>query len=458
MKGCCANSPGPRASRFHGHPDKCLVEEMIRRFLKRSNAPHVGIFIALLTFLASPAAHAVSAVSMDLITSGLIQPMTVTSAPGDPRLFVTEKSGVIYSIDRQTGAKSIFLDISSKVGTAGERGLLGFTFDPSFQSNGRFYVDYSDKSTGNTVIERYQISSSNPSVGDPGSAYRLMTIDQPAGETSHKAGWIGFRPGEPKNLYIATGDGAWSPTTPDPYGNAQNLNSDLGKILRIDVTTSSADRNYGIPTDNAFAGSGNPEIWAYGLRNPFRDSFDRLTADFIIADVGFSALDEVDFLPASAQAGTNFGWPVREGNQGSPLPGAMDPIFTIPVGDGSALIGGIIYRGPIKSLYGLYFYADFVNKTIKSFRYDPSTGVVSDEFDWTQILLSLYGDVGVTSFGEDGLGNLFLTDFDGGKLFAFIPAPSPLPSALWMMLGGLVVLGFAAYRGKKKNAAAVAMA
>jgi len=422
---------------------------------KRSIAPHISVFTALLTFLASPVAHAVS---MNLIASGLIQPMTVTSATGDSRLFVAEKSGVIYAIDRQTGAKSVFLDISSKVGTDGERGLLGFTFDPAFQSNGRFYVDYSDKSTGNTAIERYQISSSNPSVGDPGSAYRLMTIDQPAGETSHKAGWIGFRPGEPNNLYIATGDGAWSPTTADPYGNAQNLNSNLGKILRIDITTSSPDRNYGIPTGNAFAGSGNPEIWAYGLRNPFRDSFDKLTGALLIADVGFSALDEVDFLAASAQAGTNFGWPVREGNQGPLLPGSTDPIFNIPVGTGSALIGGIVYRGPIQSLYGVYFYADFVNETIKSFRYDPSTGVVSEEFDWTQIWFSLYGDVGVTSFGEDGLGNLFLTDFNGGRLFGLTPDPTPLPSTLLMMLSGLVVLGFVAYRGTKNNAGAVAVA
>jgi len=422
---------------------------------KRSIATHISVFIALLTILASPEVHAAS---LALIATGLNQPMTATSAPGDSRLFVTEKSGVIYAIDRQTGAKSVFLDISSKVGTDGERGLLGFTFDPAFQSNGRFYVDYLDKSTGNTVIERYQISSGNPSVADPGSAYPLMTIDQPAGETSHKAGWIGFRPGEPNNLYIATGDGAWSPTTPDPYGNAQNLNSNLGKILRIDVTTSSAGRNYGIPADNAFAGSGNPEIWAYGLRNPFRDSFDKLTGALIIADVGFSALDEVDFLATSAQAGTNFGWPVREGNQGSALPGATDPIFNIPVGNGSALIGGVVYRGPIQSLYGLYFYADFVNKTIKSFRYDPSTGVVSDEFDWTQLWFSLYGDVGVTSFGEDGLGNLFLTDFDGGRLFGLTPDPTPLPPTWLMLLSGVVVLGFLAYRATKKNAASVAMA
>jgi glucose/arabinose dehydrogenase len=427
---------------------------MIIKASKWSTALRIGVLVALLTLLASPVAHAVS---LDLIASGLTQPMTVTTAPGDPRLFVTEKSGVIYAIDRQTGTKSVFLDLSSKVGTAGERGLLGFAFDPAFQSNGRFYVDYSDKSTGNTVIERYQISSSIPSVGDPGSALQIMTVPQPPGETSHKAGWIGFRPGESNNLYIATGDGAFAGSTPDPYNNAQNLNSNLGKILRIDVTTTGPSKNYGIPTGNI--ASGNPEIWAYGLRNPFRDSFDRLTGALWIADVGLTTLDEVDFLAAGAQGGTNFGWPVREGNQGGLLLGATDPIFNIPVGTGSAIIGGIVYRGPIQSLYGVYFYADYVNQTIKSLRYDPSTGVVSDEFDWTQLLFSPYGGVSVTSFGEDGFGNLFLTDIAGGRLFGLTQSlTTPLPTTWLMLLSGFVGLSFLTYRGPKKKAATVAAA
>ena len=422
---------------------------MICRVSKRSAASVIGVSIALLTLLASPVAHAAT---LDLITGGLTQPMTVISAPGDPRLFVTEKSGVIYAVDRQTGTKSVFLDLSSKVGTTNERGLLGFVFDPAFQSNGRFYVDYSDKTTGNTIIERYQVSSGNPSVGDAGSAFHLVTIDQPVGETSHKAGWIGFRPGEPNNLYIATGDGAWSPTTADPYGNGQNLNSNLGKILRIDVTTTSNNLNYGIPAGNAFTGSGNPEIWAYGLRNPFRNSFDKLTGALWIADVGFNSLDEVDFLAASAQAGTNFGWAVREGNIGGALPGANDPIFNIPIGNGASITGGLVYRGPIQSLNGLYFYADFVNKTIKSFRYDPSTGIVSDEFDWTQALFSLYGGIAVTSFGEDSFGNLFLTDFFGGRVFGLVAdATTPLPSTWLTLLSGFVGLGLLAYRGPRRK-------
>jgi glucose/arabinose dehydrogenase len=390
------------------------------------------------------------AVSVELVAGGLTEPMTVTSATGDSRLFVAQKGGVIYSIDRQTGAKSVFLDLSSNIDTAGERGLLGLAFDPNFQTNGRFYVNYSDKSTGNTIVERYQVSSSGPSVGDPGSAYRMMTIEQPAGETSHKAGWIGFRPGEPQNLYIATGDGAWDPTIPDPYKTAQNPNSNLGKILRIDVTTSTAGRNYGIPVDNAFApGTGNPEIWALGVRNPFRNSFDRVTGAFYIADVGFSALDEVNYLPASIAAGANLGWSVREGNQGAPLSGSTDPIFTIPVGpSGSAIIGGVVYRGPIQSLYGSYFYADFVRQTIMSFRYDPLTGQISDQFDWTALWFGQFGGVNLTSFGEDDFGNLFMTDFTGGRLFSLLPDPVPLPGTLIMLLSGLIGFGVLFSRGQ----------
>jgi glucose/arabinose dehydrogenase len=399
-------------------------------------------------------APAAQAVSIELVASGFTEPMSVTSAIGDPRLFVTEKGGVIYTVDRGTGVKSLFLDISSKVGTDGERGLLGFTLDPAFASNGRFFVNYSDKTTGNTIIERYQTSSGNPSVGDGGSAVRLMTIDQPAGETNHKAGWIGFRPGEPNNLYIATGDGAFRPTTPDPYGNSQNLNSNLGKILRIDVTTTSPGKAYGIPTGNVDASIGNPEIWAYGLRNPFRASFDKLTGDFWIADVGFTKLDEVNFLASGTPGGTNFGWPIREGNVGSSLPGSTDPIFTAAVGAGSALIGGLVYRGPIASLYGAYFYADYVNKTLKSFRYNPTTGLITDEIDWTWLLAS-FGEVGITSFGEDAFGNLFLTDLDGGRLFSLTSdIGTPLPSALPLFATGLGLMGLAAGRRKRKVLAA----
>jgi glucose/arabinose dehydrogenase len=408
----------------------------------------VGTFLALLLFFASPAAHAMS---MELIATGFTEPMTVTSAPDDnSTLFVAEKGGIIYAVDRQTGTKSVFLDISSKVETTGERGLLGFTFDPNFQTNGRFYVDYSN-AAGNTVIERYQVSSGNPSIGDPASASPLLTVDQPA-NTSHKAGWIGFRPGEPNNLYIATGDGAYvDNNTPDPYGNGQNLSSNLGKILRIDVTTGTA-------ANNTFSASANPEIWAYGLRNPFRNSFDRVTGDLWIADVGFTSLDEVNFLAAGTPAGTNFGWALREGNPGATPAGLTDPIFTVPVGAGAAIIGGIVYRGPIDTLYGLYFFADYVNKTVKSFRYDPDTGIVSDLIDWTQIWFALFGDVRVTSFGEDNLGNMFLTDFQGGRLFGLMADPVPLPASLPLLLSGVIGLGMLAYRRTKKSAAAVATA
>ena len=413
-----------------------------------------GIFLAFVPLLVTTATYAAT---IELIAGGFNQPMTVTSAAGDARLFVAEKGGIVRAIDRQTGTSSVFLDLSARVSTQGERGLLGLTFDPNFQSNGRFYVNYSDASTGHTIIERYQTSSGGLSAGNPASAYRLMTIEQPA-NTSHKAGWIGFRPGEPNNLYIATGDGAWHPTEPDPNKTAQNLKSSLGKILRIDVTTSTVDRNYGVPNDNSFTSPNqpgvtpNPEIWAYGLRNPFRNSFDRLTGSLYIADVGFSALDEVNYLAAGAPAGANFGWSVREGNQGPQLPGATDPILNISIPTtGAALVGGIVYRGPIESLDGMYFYADFVNQTVKSFRYNAATGQITDQTDWTALWFSSFGGVRVTSFGEDALGNLFLTDFESGRLFGLTPDPVPLPPALTLFASALIGGGVVAWRTKRKQ-------
>lgn len=398
-------------------------------------------------------AHVYAETSFQLIASGLNQPMVVTTAAGSSNLYVAEKDGVIRTVNQQTGASSIFLDISSNINTDGERGLLGFTFDPNYSSNGHFYVNYSDKNTGNTIIERY--TASNYTV-DPSSANRIMTIEQPANETSHKAGWIGFRPGEASNLYIATGDGAWHPTISDPYGNGQNLDSNLGKMLRIDVTQDafSADstRNYAIPTGN-MTGDVNPEIWAYGLRNPFRNSFDSLTGDLWIGDVGFSDFDEVNFVANGISGGTNFGWDLREGNQGAAVPGATDPIFTSPVlADGSAIIGGLVYRGPISSLVGMYLYADFVQGKVKSFRFDPLTGEVTDERDWTNEWLLELGTM-ISSFGTDADGNLFITDFSNGRILGLRSSDVnavPVPGAM-VLFGSAIPLLIASRRKSGLN-------
>ncbi len=384
-----------------------------------------------------------NAQDLSLLTTGLNQPMVVTSASGDARMFVAEKTGVIRSVDVQTGASSVFLDLSSKVGTQGERGLLGLSFDPNFASNGRLYVNYSDKTTGNTVIERYTASGSSHATASIASAQSVMTIEQPAGETSHKAGWIGFRPGEPDNLYITTGDGAWRANTADPYQNSQNLHSNLGKMLRIDVNhddfAGDATRNYAIPTGNPFAGAtvGNDEIWAYGLRNPFRASFDSQSGDLWIADVGFKSWDEVTFLAAGTGAGANLGWDLREGTSGPSVPGSTDPIYTTPVGTGAAIIGGLVYHGGVAALNGSYVFADYVSGSIKSLRYNGHT--VTEVHDWTSQWLASYGGANISSFGEDANGNLYFTDLNQGRVFV-LSSPVPEPGSVVLMSFGLGAL------------------
>lgn len=393
--------------------------------------------------LAASAAEAAETAKLSVLASGFNQPMVVTSAAGDERLFVAEKGGRIYGVDRTTGQRSLFLDLSDRVATQGERGLLGLTLDPDFARNGRFYVDYSEKTQGHTVIERYEATGALRASASTTSALRIMTVEQPAGETSHKAGWIGFRPGEADHLYIATGDGAWRRNVADPYQVSQNLRSNLGKMLRVDISrddyADDSGRNYAIPRDNPWADGmdANAEIWSYGLRNPFRASFDRLTGDLWLADVGFTQWDEVDFLANGSPGGTNWGWDLREGGSGPEVPGATDPVFVTPVGSGAAIIGGVVYRGPDTSLAGRYVFADYVTGRIRSLRYDGSQ--VSEVQDLTARWLADVGPAAISSFGEDAAGRLYLTDLAHGRLLALsTPVPEPAPAAL--MLAGLAGL------------------
>ena len=250
---------------------------------------------------AVPNAHALNTT---LVGSGFSEPVALASPAGDSRLFIVEKAGRIQLLDN--GARSTYLDISAQVDTDGERGLLGLAFDPNFAANGRFYVNYIDKATKNTVVAAYTAPSAASNTADAASAKTIISIAQPAGLSNHKAGWIGFRPGDGNNLYIATGDGGGGN---DPNNNAQNLSSNLGKMLRI---TPQANGGYTIPASNPFVGvAGNDEIWAYGLRNPYRNSFDRATGDFYIADVGQGLREELDFEAAGTAGGRNNGWPSR---------------------------------------------------------------------------------------------------------------------------------------------------
>ena len=245
--------------------------------------------------LAAPAA------ALDLAGSGFSAPLFLAAPAGDPRLFVVEKSGTVKV--RSGGVWSTFLDISPSVNADGERGLLGLAFDPNFADpNNRYvYVYYNDQTPNrNSIVTRYQVDAANPNSVDLASAQRILTIEQPAGLQNHKGGWIGFRPGEPGNLYIATGDGGGSN---DPSNNAQTLGTPLGKILRVNVRDDAfpadANVNYAIPAGNPFAGgatTADDAVWAYGLRNPFRNSFDLQSGDLWLGDVGQGAREEIDFV------------------------------------------------------------------------------------------------------------------------------------------------------------------
>lgn len=352
------------------------------------------------------------------IGSGYTQPVFLTAPAGDARLFVVEKGGVIKT--QQGGSVATWLDISGQVDTGGERGLLGLAFDPAFASNGRFYVDYIDKTTLNTVVASYTVNASGGV--EVASAKTIITVAQPAGRSNHKAGWIGFNAADPGQLYIATGDGG---SSNDPDNNAQNLNSNLGKLLRI---TPSAGGGYTVPANNPFVGvAGNDEIWAYGLRNPYRNSFDRLTGDLWIGDVGQGAREEVDFASAAQGLGrgANYGWRVREGSIATPgisdptPPNLTGPLFDYNRSVGGTVIGGYVYHGADASLDGKYVFGDYVAGKIWSY----SNGTTTE-------LAAPFGAFELTSFGEGGDGSLYAVGINGNIYLLAAAVPEPAPAAL----------------------------
>jgi len=347
----------------------------------------------------------------EIVASGFTKPVQVTHArDGSQRLFVVEQTGWITIIQDNTVLPDPFLDLSGKISSGGERGLLGLAFHPDFSSNGYFYVNYTRTSDGATVIARYTVST-NPNLADLNSGTTLLTISQPY--SNHNGGQLAFGPDG--YLYIGTGDGG---SGGDPQNIAQNIDSLLGKILRLDVDHGSP---YAIPPDNPYLDSaGADEIWALGLRNPWRFSFDRDTGDLYIGDVGQNQWEEIDFEAAGSPGGTNFGWRCKEGihtfNTEPPCDDSIflatltDPITEYSHEEGQSVTGGFVYRGDqYTAMQGWYFYADYVQGKIWSIS-QTGPGV------WSQPELLLDENITISSFGEDEAGELYLCDYLGGTI------------------------------------------
>jgi glucose/arabinose dehydrogenase len=329
----------------------------------------------------------------------LSQPEAMAVRAGDGALYVAEKRGRVRAIRNGAVDPTPVLDISADVSTGTEQGLLGLTFSPD---GARLYVDYTD-TAGNTRIVEYTMAGGQV---DPASRRELLLIDQPS--ATDNGGGILFGPDG--RLWIGMGDGA---TGGDPADNAQNLNSLLGKMLRIDPAPGSNGVPYSIPAGNPFAGggAGRPEIWAYGLRNPIRFSFDRTTGDLWIGDVGQSAREEIDFQPAGSRGGQNYGWSRLEGTrpfQGAAPANAVPPIYDYAKAGGNCgVTGGYVYRGSrISGLGGAYIFGDYCVGQIRALR--QSGGQVVDERVFTASVRL------ITAFGQDASGELYVLSLDGG--------------------------------------------
>jgi glucose/arabinose dehydrogenase len=381
------------------------------------------------------------AVTTRRIATGFSRPLFAVSPAGDgQRLFVLEqhtgKIRILNLLTHQINAVD-FLAITS-LATGSEQGLLGLAFDPDYADNGFFYVNVTIAATGTTQIRRYQVSA-NPDIADVGSQTLILTYSQP--QTNHNGGWMGFGPDG--YLYIASGDGGGGDDDDAGHtvglGNGQDTTVLLGKLLRIDVHgddfPGDVNKNYSIPPDNPFVGiAGADEIWAYGLRNPWRCSFDRQTGDLYIADVGQGVQEEINFQPAASSGGENYGWRVMEGtlchNGTDPLP-CNDASFTSPIhvynhvgapNGGNSITGGYVYRGPRQDLQGTYFFADYVSAQIWTFKYD---GVNKTDFTnrTTQMLPDVGSIANISSFGQDDMGNLYVMDLTDGEVFKILPEP-----------------------------------
>ncbi len=397
-----------------------------------------GIFLGLISF---GLVAAEAALKVELLVSGLSRPIFVCSPPGDSnRLFIVEQRfqnelqqqfGRVRIFDRTNGAllPTPFLT-TSRVRSGGEQGLLGFAFHPGYETNGYFYVNLNPNDSPNrTEIRRYRVlgDPKTSNEADPASMKVILEFDQP--ESNHNGGWLGF--GKDGYLYISSGDGGGGNDDHGTIGNGQDRTTLLGKILRVDPSvTEEAEPPYGIPAGNPYNGSLSManEIWAFGLRNPWRCSIDRETGDLWIGDVGQGAREEIDFNPAG-EGGLNFGWRPREGfirtpgiNE-TPVTTATDPIFDYERSLGYSVTGGYVYRGEaIAELKGKYIFADYGSARFWST--DPTKIATEGEAATTEITTDINPNrtavTGVSSFGEDTQGELYVCALDNGRVYRIL--------------------------------------
>jgi hypothetical protein len=354
------------------------------------------------------------ALKAELFLSSLTRPVDLQT-PGDrSRLFVVEQPGRIQLVRERKVVATPFLDITDRVGSSGsEQGLLGLAFHPRFAENGRFFVNYTDRG-GDTHIAEFRAGIGADAV-DPTTERTILVQDQPF--ANHNGGQLAF--GNDGFLYIGLGDGG---SAGDPLGSGQSLGTFLGKLLRIDVDKS---QPYVVPPDNPFTGlaGARPEIWAFGLRNPWRFAFDRATGDLLIGHVGQGAVEEVDAEVSPRRGGQNYGWNVTEGSRcfnpatGCSLAGITLPVVEYGHGEGCSITGGVVYRGCRMPGYaGTYFYSDYCSSFVRTLRLEGGRAV--DQRDFTA---QLGPRRSLVAFGTDAFGEIYMLEL-GGNVYQIVPA------------------------------------
>ena len=444
----------------------------------RGAARKRGLLVCVLMLVVASSAKPQTVTGLDArrVASGLSQPLFVTAPPGDyDHLFIVCQTGQVQVLNLGTGAFTLFIDLTTISNPSfrggGEQGLLGMAFDPNYATNGKFYPNFTVNSApsdtfqqGVTHVSQFTLSANLPYHADTSTEKVLLTFQHP--ESNHNGGWIGFSPraGDENNLYIATGDGGNQDDQDggfghhEPGGNAQWNQTLLGKMLRIHVDPTTG--TYSIPANNPFAGSSPPvmkEIWLLGLRNPFRDSFDRLTGRMFIGDVGQSTREEVDVqLPSNPGGGENYGWRDREGliqnpayptpaPTPTPVPARVDPIIDYPRSTGSTVIGGYVYRGKqIPALQGTYVFGDYGVREIFTFNYDGGAAASNFQDITGQLFPTSVGNFllgAPASFGEGANGELYITDIGNGNVYQIVPTiPNVTIDSVAKQPGGPIIL------------------